>query len=567
MRFHLTRNILPSVNQTGHNQLATNDKKPEAIEVASPNKKRRRSEAGGANSVLTRELKRVYKEVISTAGLQLELLNRFITLIQRVPLDDQQILLLSNGVLSSLELDSPGVAMVQQLQTECIAVISATFARYPVHRETIVEDLFPIMLRLPTGKRSLRTFPLRYSSASSSQNLATLNHNVVRSLLFKDMDQSQPHSIQMITAMVLSMIHSCVQLPVFTRVPNASPSGAEGELKPTSTYTSGRSQCQEVSDSFVAHLLRRCLRNKGGSSEFRPVLTNFVEDLLLLLLNTDFPAAEMLLTSFARRLSSDLSHASPTFSKVGSPGPSPDATYVNTAFDALAKICATQSRILATQRDRCIAITNSEDLESNGKKNEFACYCGKDPSKGDVFGCDQCGKGYHSVCVGMDADSPPETWYCDACRLMQVADRVRRRHQADGEQELVDEEFVFHHAQQTSVSQRLFAAEMARVSQFHLAGWIDQLERKSRDSSGNGSQPSRIVNELMESWSSPGPAGEALTEEGRIRAALYLVAKTTGLLLSFRQQITFLIKLMGDEKSPALRKLSLKAIEKVRLDC
>ena len=153
-------------------------------------------------------------------------MDRFERLVQQLPLDDQQILLLTNGTLPALEIDcnsSPPTAKsippAQQLQLASIAIITAAFRKYPLHRDTVLEDLFPLMLSLPTGKRSLRAFHVRYQSAATPSALENLNAEMIGPLLSNG---SPPHFIQMMTALVLSLVQACVVRPTYQEAVDAA---------------------------------------------------------------------------------------------------------------------------------------------------------------------------------------------------------------------------------------------------------------------------------------------------------------------------------------------------------
>jgi hypothetical protein len=91
----------------------------------------------------------------------------------------------------------------------------------------------------------------------------------------------------------------------------------------------------------------------------------------------------------------------------------------------------------------------------------------------------------------------------------------------------------------------------------------DELEQKALAlTSQNGSQR-KIVADVLEHWDGLGPSGEDLTEEGSKRAIISLIATTSTLFLSFKNQVGFILKLMSDDSTPSLRKFSLKAVEKI----
>lgn len=193
--------------------------------------------------------------------------------------------------------------------------------------------------------------------------------------------------------------------------------------------------------------------------------------------------------------------------------------------------------------------------------DEVKCHCQQ--SLEDVFAvaCDHCNTLFHGQCVGMpDRDSVPEQWYCDPCTLGKIALREQRK-LLGGEAAFVDENYVLQHSFQSVTAHRL-GVDMDDAVHFHLARWIDAIERRGLTDDSLKAHPRRIVAQLLEYWDDPGPAAEPLTEEGGVRVILALLANISPLFRSFRKQIGFLLKIMADESTHALRKLSLKCIEK-----
>jgi hypothetical protein len=264
----------------------------------------------------------------------------------------------------------------------------------------------------------------------------------------------------------------------------------------------------------------------------------------------EYPAAQVLLQCLVRRLVNDLNKASSNSSK------SPEATYLNTAFDILGKICCVQARILAMHEKKSLPV-HVKPLHTSMDSDQVcldSCYC-HDPTLKDKFviRCDACHEDFHGTCVGCSLDAVPDGWLCDACRLGNIHQRVYRERK-----QTVDDSFVLQLAFLSNLSHR---ADMEEATKFHLAQWLDELEAVKQE--GGPQQKDHLF--LLEYWDKISPCGECLTEEGMNRMILTRAAKSSPLLLSFRKQISFLLKLMGDESSHSLRKLSLKAVEKVSL--
>jgi cohesin loading factor subunit SCC2 len=563
-RSHLSKHIVPAWNQTGHMlHIKSLDEK---AGLASPSKKRRLStdeNYSSASSGLVKDLKKVYKHIACTVRLQLTLTERLELLIRKVPLDDQQILMLTNGSLIGLEIDcgAPKLGTFakdsppppQQLQLACVNLVSSAFRTYPSHRDTILEDVFPLMLRLPTGKKSLRALGVNYGSASSPTTLAALNATLV------DVTNTQPN-IQTITYLILSCIQACVVRPVL----DTSDDSPQGQI------VSGLKACRAVSEVFVSQLLKRCSRTKDGALEYRPILANIVEDLLQLTLIPQFPAAELVLVCISQRLNQELSAASSS-AKTKSHFP-PEPTFLTIAFDILGKVMAYQARVLATSRSKPLAIATTIENEPTILQNEvhevhLACHCGDTRADALMIQCDHCRTASHCSCVGVAPDDIPEEWFCDGCRLGRIALRERRQLGVEAATGIVDEVFTYRHSFLSRLSHRIGVAELVDATQFHLSRWVDEIERNSRSTIDQQATFRQLVQELLTRWEAPvgalGPGTDSLTEEGSSRITLHLLARTSPLCLSFRHQVSLILKLMADESVPMLRKLAVKTIEKV----
>jgi len=349
-----------------------------------------------------------------------------------------------------------------------------------------------------------------------------------------------------------------------------------------------------VSKFFCNHLLKKCnSKVKDQRSEFRPILINLVEDLLLVFALPDYPGAEFLLLALSNALVRDVIPASAKLrgslaADAASPAsPAPEQTYLNTTFDLLGKMCSVQARILASYAANGLKPTTAAAAEEDDddEDNLLKCYCGLDGGGAPLFiTCDRCGAVYHGTCVGVRRDNVPDEWHCDSCRLARIVERERLKHANDGERTYVDDLYALHSAYLSMISHRAECApELKDAARIHLARWIQELGKlggpprddvhddeeeaeaaRNAGPSTTASPPKRIVAELLEFWNRPGPGCEPLSDEGTNRMILSVVARASPMLLSFRQQIGFFVSMMGDVSMQSLRKLSLKAIEKVR---
>ncbi|KAG7264497.1 hypothetical protein CRUP_020635 [Coryphaenoides rupestris] len=148
------------------------------------------------------------------------------------------------------------VENVRELQ---LCSIKLVFARYKKHRQLILEEVFTSLARLPTSKRSLRHFRVNSSGVGT-----------------------EPLYIQMVSALVLQLIQSVVQLRSQTHPEKAD----EDEL-----ITGSYEAAMRTSQNFLLVFLKKC-GSKQGEEDYRPVFENFVQDLLTVLNQPEWPAAE-----------------------------------------------------------------------------------------------------------------------------------------------------------------------------------------------------------------------------------------------------------------------------------
>ena len=576
-RHHLSKNMLPSLNQVGHITAAIGKGGEKSHAAHTPSttsaKKRRRSSTATTpgDQSLIRDMKKVYVPIRSTVGLTVRIMERLEALVHKVPLDDQPLLNISSGALFSLEFDPvvhADVSVTTQIHEAAIALITAIFRTYPRHRQILIEDLFPVMLKLPSYKISMRTIPVQSSSILYPTGLKTLS---------KGLTNVEPGWIQTITALILSMVQSAVVSPRINISPHDESDANDDTGNDRMQAISGLMGCQSVSDLFVSHLLRRCSKKAedGGASEFRPILANLLDDLIMVLLVPEYPAAEMLLMTLANRISHEILDLV-NGSKTG------ENTYLNTILDTFGKICAAEARILKVHREHPVRIDHSK---------EWGCYCGKAREKQNVISCDRCKSQYHASCVGLSASAMTDDWYCDACQMARIVDFERERNGNMGESgcspELLDESYcmrrlLIDYLSITTRKSGLVGLQYAY--EFQLARWWDEISQKSGEGgsgpSTTSTTPGRspLLMRLLELWD-PRESSDlialgqnslngmlhCLSDEGRTRIMLHVAGTQSRLLVSHRSQVAlFVNQLIGNKKNAMIRKLALKAIEKVR---
>ena len=318
---HLQKNVTPALSNTGHLGMPSpstasssnnnSDSGEDGDDSVSPKRKRAKTVSPNRGTV-AKSLKAVYTPILSTIGTFGTILERSEAFINANEMDDRLLFTLSSAALSSLTIDASTIvradvgSLTSIVQVSAMDLIAAIFGRYPRHRSIIIEDLFPLMLKLPTSKKSLRTYLVKKSAKSAASSTT----NTVGG---GDQDYIQP-----ICALTLLLIQSCVVMPYQSDEDTMEEGDAdaydededndedeEQKLAAKANDTSGLDGCVAVCNQFTSQMLQRCSRKgeEGGASEFRPILSNLIDDLLLVRYLIEFPAAEMLLLSLSHRVS------------------------------------------------------------------------------------------------------------------------------------------------------------------------------------------------------------------------------------------------------------------------
>ncbi|KAA0199078.1 hypothetical protein HAZT_HAZT003387, partial [Hyalella azteca] len=194
-----------------------------------------------------------------------------------------------------LQLSTMGVAPffvenVSELQLSALRLVTKVFAEYEKHRRLLLDDILASIARLPSSKRSLRTYRL-----NSDEN------------------------IQMLTALVLQLIQCVVDLPDHLStdaarkkkpaIEEASSPDKQRKENETGSRAMDRdvliSTRYETAMSTAYSFLSVFLSKTGSKTEeidYRPLFENFVQDLLLTVNKPEWPAAELLLSLLGKLL-------------------------------------------------------------------------------------------------------------------------------------------------------------------------------------------------------------------------------------------------------------------------
>ncbi|XP_019645750.1 PREDICTED: nipped-B-like protein [Branchiostoma belcheri] len=216
-----------------------------------------------------------HKSVVSLYNKLCEIVSLLAELLEVEMMTDTVIL-----QVSSLATTPFFVENVSELQLSALKLVMSVFSRYEKHRQLILEDIFASLAKLPSSKRNLRSYRL-----NSEDN------------------------IQMVTALVLSLIQCVVTLPE----PEPADSDRDKEEKTKEDKKSKDSKMDDdvliassyetamrTAQNFLSIFLKKCTSKE--EEDYRPLFENFVQDLLATVNKPEWPAAELLLSLLGRLL-------------------------------------------------------------------------------------------------------------------------------------------------------------------------------------------------------------------------------------------------------------------------
>ncbi|XP_012262390.2 nipped-B-like protein [Athalia rosae] len=272
MKFQLQNTIYPSFDP-----VYKIDSKNKADHFnASGRKKRAHTKEVREKSIL-----QVYNKMHALVGLLAELLNIQV-------LTDTSVLHASTLGVAPFFVES-----VSELQLSALKLVTVIFTKYEKHRRLLLDDILASIARLPSSKRSLRTYRLN----------------------------SEDH-IQMLTALVLQLIQCVVVLPDSLAPRDKQSKEDEDRVMPNDDKEQSKKShivdadvliinkyetATRTAGNFLTVFLNKC-GSKGEEIDYRPLFENFVQDLLATVNKPEWPAAELLLSLLGNLLVSHFSN-------------------------------------------------------------------------------------------------------------------------------------------------------------------------------------------------------------------------------------------------------------------
>ncbi|XP_062106529.1 sister chromatid cohesion protein SCC2 isoform X2 [Humulus lupulus] len=269
---------------------------------------------------------------------------------------------------------------IQLLQLKAIGLLSGIFYSYSQHRTYVIDELLQLLCKLPFSKRALRAYHL------------------------PDEEQKQ---IQMITALLIQLVHCSSNLPEALR--QASNGNPMLELSLEANYPT---KCLEAATEacclFWTRVLQRLANLKTqDASELKVMMENLVTDLLTTLNLPEYPASAPILEVLCVLL---LQNAGPK---------SKDITARSMAIDILGTIAARLKRdaVFCSKENFWILqeMGSKDETEENYPKD--ACsICLEGKVERLFLMCQDCQRMFHADCMGVkEHDISNRGWHCQIC--------------------------------------------------------------------------------------------------------------------------------------------------------
>ncbi|KAE9449352.1 hypothetical protein C3L33_18760, partial [Rhododendron williamsianum] len=290
-------------------------------------------------------------------------------------LSDSCILQLLRTSFTTLLVDN-----IQLLQLKAISLIGGIFYSYTQHRTYVIDEVLQLLLKLPFSKRIPRTYHL------------------------PDEEQRQ---IQMITALLIQLVHSSANLPEALRQANGN------LIFEASIDSSSPTKCHEaVTEScclFWSKVLQRFASTKSqDASEVKTMMESLVVDLLTTLNLPEYPASAPILEVLCVLLLQNAGLKSK------------DIAARSMAIDLLGTIAARLKHdavLYRTENFWIVEELSNIDNPERSYANDACALCRNEKIEKPLFLCQGCQRLFHADCMGVrEREVPTRGWYCQFCQ-------------------------------------------------------------------------------------------------------------------------------------------------------
>ncbi|KAJ8530616.1 hypothetical protein K7X08_023497 [Anisodus acutangulus] len=340
-------------------------------DFVSPNRKKRSTRSVKPRKSTSNKVSSAVSNILQKLDVILGFLKELCT-IERLP--DSCILQLIKSCFTTFVVEN-----IQLLQMKSISLISGIFYSYTQHRAYIMDEALQILLKLPSSKRTPRTYPL------------------------PDEEQRQ---IQLITALLIQIVHSSSNLPDVLRESSDSPSL---EVSIDASYpTKSFESVTEACCLFWSRVLQRLTNTKNQeAAELKTMIENLVIDLLTTLNLPEYPASAPLLEVLCVLLLQNAGLKSK------------DVSVRSMAIDLLGTIAARLKQDAVRCREEKFWIVKelrSGDMTDRNLPKDACSVCLDTRIDKSLVRCHGCQRLFHVNCTGIRGhDIPNRGFHCQMC--------------------------------------------------------------------------------------------------------------------------------------------------------
>jgi cohesin loading factor subunit SCC2 len=270
------------------------------------------------------------------------------------------------------------VENIQILQLKAISLIGGIYNSYSQHRTYVIDEISQLLWKLPSSKRALRAY------------------------LLPDEEQRQ---IQMVTALLIQLVHNSTSLPETSRQ-----AASGNSILETSVDVGYLTKCHEAATEtcclFWTRVLERFTSFKGqDASEIKLIIENLVMDLLTALNLPEYPSVSPILEV----LCVILLHNAGLKSK--------DVSARIMAIELLGTIAARLKRdAVLCSKDRFWTLLESDSEISVDQVCTKDCTFCLGKRAGNLLVCQICQRRFHGDCLGLkELDISSRNWHCPLC--------------------------------------------------------------------------------------------------------------------------------------------------------
>ena len=342
------------------------------------------------------------KEQMQLLNLLGEVFDQLNELINRINLPDRIIIDISSKI--SLTIFFSETQFSENLQIKSIHLLRSIFAKYQSHRSLILQEIFNSLLKLPLNKRNQRKYKIKEETKTSKITGIDENDN-----------QNTEISIQMLSGLIIQLIQSCTS--------------SSSQLAPQSLQES-----IICARNFLNFFLQKCFIKNSNQSDYKTILENFVDDLILLLFLPDWPAAEMILSILSSILLVKLNQQHDS-----RPENHSNLLDVSSHLLILKLLGLISSRMAKeiSEFDKINLFHDNKRRLGNSlpsdEEEDARCICNNENKLDERFmlDCDRCNIWFHGECVGIHPNEVPTTWYCDNCSIIQqIEEKIKLNNEA-----------------------------------------------------------------------------------------------------------------------------------------